>query len=926
MGATTANATTLDKVTSFIFRWLFSTNHKCGVLASFVLGELTSSIGACIPIKLAVIYLKYSKKIKRTVPVDCVKSLAKRTSIMTSSFSEACHKSTDIIPLGYLSTLFCGGKRTRLVKRATVCIGYGAATSKGLGETFYNGGQLRYNYKSGFAVLYGTRSGMWGKLLGSSVRMQNGTQLLYSKRDFSSESGGSCNFKNLIFHKKKCINLTEILSDVGFLQGAYQKLKSNPGVMAQGSSNKTLDGLNENWFIKTSERLKDGSFQFKPARRLIIPKPNKSGKRPLTISDSRDKIVQQAMKMVLEQIYEPKFLETSHGFRPSKGCHSALESIRRNWTGISWFLEFDVEKCYDSIDQKRLISILKEDIEDQRFMDLIFKLFNAGVIGWNESEGPDLGEGISQGSILSPLLANIYLHKLDVEVASICSEYQNGKIRRVNKDAINAERRILRKKDFKKLSPEKQAAVMSKHRAERRKLGVTRTDWNDPGFIRVRYVRYADDLLIGIAGPKELVVKIRKRVIQFAESNLKLNLTGGEITHIGAGKVKFLGVWVSGFSHSKFPRRFGKALEKKKRAKNRLLLLKQSKENRLLKVVDNALKKGFKGKSSLAKNPSSLKNMAEELKYWISQDQEFSKGWISSYQEFIRAATKSVYFIPSELKKDMKTLDAKINKWNGEITTASEEPKAKYKELVGRYDALPPQINAPLEDIRDKLRSRGIISKGNKPKAIGRLIHVPDENIVKWYNAVGRGLLTYYCCCNNFYRVKSYVDYMVRWSAIHTLAGKHKSSSKKIIEVHTKDLIIKNQEGCELTRFLSSLEIRTMRRQFRTNVSQDTFEKALNQTWAKFTRTKFFGVKCSVEGCENPDIEWHHVNKLNRMGDSFGNVSAVTKKGKRVTGTDAFRVAFNRKQFPLCKTHHADLHHKRLPFSEINWDYVKEVS
>lgn len=922
----TINSTTRSLSYKFVSRWLFSTNHKCGVLAFFVLGEITNSIGACIPIKLAVTYLKYSKKVKRSVSVDILKSLVKRTPIMTSFFGEACCKSTGTIPLGYSSTLLCGGKGTRLVKRSTVCIGYSAAASKGLGETLYNGGHLKYDYKSGFVLFYRTRSGMCGKLNGSSVWMQNVTQLLYSKRDFYSESGGSHDFKNLVFYKKKCINLTEIMSDVGFLQGAYQKIKSNPGVMARGSSNETLDGLNENWFIKTSERFKDGSFQFKPARRLMILKPNKPGKSPLTISDSRDEIVQQAMKMVLEQIYEPKFLETSHGFRPFKGCHSALESIRMNWTGISWFLEFDVEKCYDSINRKRLVSILKEDIEDQRFMDLISKLFNVGVLGWNEGEGPDPGEGISQGSVLSPLLANIYLHKLDVEVASICSEYHNGKIRRVNKDAINAERRILRKKDFKKLSPEKRAAIMSKHRAERRKLGITCTDWNDSGFIRVRYVRYADDLLMGIAGPKELVVKIRKRIVQFTESNLKLNLTGGKITHIGAGKVKFLGVWVSGVPYSKFPRRFGKALEKKKRAKNRLLLFKRSKEKRLLKVVDHALKKGLKSKRTLAKDPSSLKNTVEELKSWILQDQEFSKGWINSYQEFILAVTKSVHFIPSELKEDMKTFDAKINKWESEITIVSEEPKAKYKELVGRYDALPPQISAPLEDIRDKLRSRSIISKSNKPKAIGRLIHVPDEKIVQWYNAVGRGLLNYYCCCNNFYRVKSYVDYMVRWSAIHTLAGKHKSSSKKIIEVHTKDLIIKDREGFELTRFLSSLEIRTMRRRFRTNVSQDAFEKVLNQIWAKFTRTKFFGVECSLEGCENSDIEWHHVSELNRMEDNFGNVSVVTKKGKRVTGMDAFRVAFNRKQFPLCKTHRADLHKKRLSFSEINWDYVKEVS
>jgi retron-type reverse transcriptase len=134
------------------------------------------------------------------------------------------------------------------------------------------------------------------------------------------------------------------------------------------------------------------------------------------------------MKMILEEIYEGQFLNTSHGFRPSQGCHSALEKIHMNWTGISWFLEFDVEKCFDSIDRHRLISILKEDILDQWFFDLIFKLFNAGMIGWREG-GPNHSEGVSQGSVLSPILCNIYLHKLDLEVDWIIKEYMKGKKR-----------------------------------------------------------------------------------------------------------------------------------------------------------------------------------------------------------------------------------------------------------------------------------------------------------------------------------------------------------------------------------------------------------------------------------------------------------------------------------------------------------------
>ena len=179
------------------------------------------------------------------------------------------------------------------------------------------------------------RLGKSEKPLNLNNSFRNSTLLSYANRAFSSEE--SHKFKKLTKVKGKYINLTEVLADINFLQGAYQKIKSNQGVLAQGSDKETLDSLNNNWFDTTSKRLLNGSFQFRPARRVMISKPNKSGKRPLIISNSRDKIVQQAMQMILELIYESKFLNTSHGFRPSRGCHSALEMIRMNWTGISWF-------------------------------------------------------------------------------------------------------------------------------------------------------------------------------------------------------------------------------------------------------------------------------------------------------------------------------------------------------------------------------------------------------------------------------------------------------------------------------------------------------------------------------------------------------------------------------------------------------------
>lgn len=917
MGTTTSN----NALFNFITRWAFSTNHKCGAMASFVPG-VRILYRNTVTVKPLIIHQKYSTRVKRIIKVISIISLGKQTSIMTSPIRGADFFNLSKKQWIYLNILLCGRKGLCIDLNFCYLTRYSIVISQGLEGSYNRYGQLKYGYESGLVSLR-ARLGRHGKLLNLRYSLKNVVPLQNIKRYYSSVEVNE--FKKLTKYNGKYVNLIEVVADINFLQAAYQKIKSNQGVMAKGSENETLDGLDNNWFNTTSKRLLNGSFQFRPARRIMIPKQNKPGERPLTISNSRDKIVQQAIKMVLEQIYDKKFLDTSHGFRPLRGCHSALEMIRLNWTGISWFLEFDIEKCYDNINRHRLVSILNEDIEDQRFLDLINKLFNAGIIGWKEGLGPDPSKGISQGSVLSPILSNIYLHKLDVEMAEITEEYQKGKKRRVFKDVVNAERRVYRNKEFKMLSPERRAAIMSQHRVERRKLGLTLTDWNDPNFIRVRYVRYVDDFLLGIAGSKELVQKIRNRIITFVKSDLKLNLTGGKITHIAAGKVKFLGMLISAVPDSKFPRRFGKKLEKIKRVKNRLKLQKQIRDDRQIKIVRKFLIKALKGSAKVI-NKSEIEKKVAALRKQLNLDHDFSKEYANTYRYFFEAIIKTMHFVPDKLKKSLKAMNHEIEEWGNSFNIPEKDQKKRYKELVGRYDVLPPQINAPLVDIRARLRERGIISKSNKPKAIGRLIHVPDDKIVSWYKAVGISLLNYYSCCQNFYKIKDYVDYMVRWSAIHTLAGKHKSSCKKIILKYTKDLVIHDRNGNLLISFMSSHEIKTMRRQFKINVSKDAADKVLNQIWAKFTRTNFFGAECAVKGCQNSKIEWHHVNKLSRMKDHLGNVSVITRKGRRVSGTEAFKVAFNRKQIPLCHEHHDDLHNRKVTFQDIDWEYVKKVS
>jgi len=417
--------------------------------------------------------LKFSKGVKQTFLEDVILSLEKQTFIMISLISGASLKDLNIICSGHLTNLLCEVKKLCMTQDYIDNIRFNVEKSQGLEGTHFNGGQLKYDYKGG-PITIRVCLGKYGKLKSLGNLNRKAVLLSSAKRNFSTEKFD--NFKNFKMYKGKYVNLIEVIADISFLKSVYQKIKSNLGIVIKKSNEKIFDDLDSHWFKKTSERLLNGSFHFMSAKKLKIFRPNNLDLKLLIIDNLKDKIVQQVIKIVLEHIYESVFLNISHGFRPFRGCHSALESIRLNWTGISWFLEFDIEKCYDTIDCYRLVSILKEKIDDQRFIDLIFKLFNEGVIGWQKKLGPDSSESIIQRSVVSPILVNIYLHKLDMEVGNIIKKYQKGKIRRKNLKAVNVDCRFSRNKKFKLFLSEKQITTMLKHKSVRCKPSVTMTD------------------------------------------------------------------------------------------------------------------------------------------------------------------------------------------------------------------------------------------------------------------------------------------------------------------------------------------------------------------------------------------------------------------------------------------------------------------
>jgi retron-type reverse transcriptase len=224
------------------------------------------------------------------------------------------------------------------------------------------------------------------------------------------------------------------IANIKNLVSAYELIKSNPGNMTSGSDKITLDGIDLNYFLKIQERLKAGIYKFPPARRVQISKEGKNETRPLTIASPRDKIVQKAMQLVMNEYYEPKFLDTSHGFRPGRGTHTAIQFMEAKFQSVHYIIEADFSKAFDKIPHNKMMEILRRDIKCQKTLQLINS--GAGFIE-NGKLSDNLSIGTPQGSILSPLLCNIYFHELDIFMEDLINRYNKGIRRSTNKEYTN---------------------------------------------------------------------------------------------------------------------------------------------------------------------------------------------------------------------------------------------------------------------------------------------------------------------------------------------------------------------------------------------------------------------------------------------------------------------------------------------------------
>ncbi|PGM50802.1 group II intron reverse transcriptase/maturase [Bacillus cereus] len=317
---------------------------------------------------------------------------------------------------------------------------------------------------------------------------------------------------------------------------AYSNIYTKEGNMTKGTDGKTIDGFSLERVNELINKLKDESYQPKPSRRREIPKAN-GGKRPLGIPSFNDKLIQEIIRMILEAIYEGKFQESSHGFRPKRSCHTALEQVKLTFTGVKWFIEGDIKSFFDNINHRKLIEILERHIKDQKFIRLIWKFLRAGYLDdWVYHR---TYSGTPQGGIISPLLSNIYLNELDKYVGELQNDFQNGKSRKRNPEYRNLEYQVRMQKKrlqthWEVLSEIDKRNEIKKYKELREKM--LQTDYLDPmdqSYKRVQYIRYADDFLMGVIGNKSDCQYLKEKLTQFLGDDLKLELSKEKtlITH-----------------------------------------------------------------------------------------------------------------------------------------------------------------------------------------------------------------------------------------------------------------------------------------------------------------------------------------------------------------------------------------------------------
>ena len=517
--------------------------------------------------------------------------------------------------------------------------------------------------------------------------------------------------------------------------------------------------------------------------------PSRKKGESLVLPNLKLKVVIEAIRMVLEIVYDERFVTFAYGGRVGMGRHTAIRYLKNSVQNPNWWFKvtFDGEKLDKNVD--KLCLIIEEKIKDTVLIGIIRKLFECEVLQI-ELGGCYLGRGFPQECGLSSLLINVYFNGFDQEIQGLRLKI-NWENPRFDSNEVLSGSNVFYKP------------------------------------VKIYAVRYLDEILVITSGSKMLTMDLRNQVMKFLEGKLELKVDGLKtaIHSATSEKIDFLGMELQAVPPTVLRPPMS---EKAKRAQKKYIRQKEVKaiDLRILAHVFNKLKQSggeFKFDFHIENRVREIFTtwVDEVVKEFLASLEEqsnwyrmLSAGDFLSLRHIINQLPQELVdaydHLQEQVDKHIKPIKARKALEEAERRIEAEDEQKYAKRTVEELTRLCMKVDAPIELVRKAVKMAGFTNNMGRPGPIKLLIALEDTDIIKWYAGVGRRWLDFFCCCHNFNMVKIVVSYHLRFSCLLTLAEKHESTKLEAIRHYTKDLKVSDFNGIEEMHFPTEREVKMM--------------------------------------------------------------------------------------------------------------------